>query len=153
MDSEIALHRLWTFEGELTRNMAGPRLQVSIVAGVALTALLITATGLYGLLAFTVQRRTREIGVRVALGASRRTIVTMVLRQALLLVSAGVALGGFGGFAAATWLESHLGSAGVPLPVLLALGAALVAVTAASASFVPARRAASVNPTDTLRAE
>jgi putative ABC transport system permease protein len=153
MDSEIALHRLRTFEGELARNMAGPRLQVSIVAGVALTALLITATGLYGLLAYTVQRRTREIGVRVALGASRRTIVTMVLRRALLLVSAGVALGAFGGFAAATSLESHFGSAGVPLPVLLALGAALVAVTAASASFVPARRAASVDPTDTLRAE
>jgi ABC-type antimicrobial peptide transport system permease subunit len=153
MDGQMPLRNVRTFEDALASGVAAPRLQMLLMGSVALIALLLTATGLYGLLSYAVLRRRREIGVRVALGAPRSTIVSMIVRQALALAGVGMLAGSLGGIAADALLRNRFGVAGPPLPVLLALACGLVALTAASASYFPARRAASVDPTEALRNE
>jgi putative ABC transport system permease protein len=132
--------------------IAAPRFLTVLMSGFASMGLLLTATGLYGLLSYTVSRRTREIGVRVALGASRRRIVSMVLGRALALVAIGTALGGAGMLAARAMLERTQ----VPIdashsPFWLAAAIAIVVFTAAAAAYPPALRAASIDPTTALR--
>ena len=87
LDATAALHGVKTFEQTLARGVAAPRLLVLLMGSFAGIALLLTATGLYGLLAYGVQRRTREFGVRMALGARRPAIVAVVTREALTLVA------------------------------------------------------------------
>jgi macrolide transport system ATP-binding/permease protein len=137
----------------LSNGMALARLPVLFMGGLSVVALLLTATGLYGLLSYAVQRRTREIGVRVALGAPRSTIVAMVVRQVLTLAVTGLALGSVGAIAADIVLRRQLGVGGPSTALLLAIACSLVALTAASAAYLPARRAASVNPVEALRNE
>lgn len=124
-----------------------------IVAGFAVIALMLGVVGLYGVIAYSVSQRTREIGVRMALGAQRSTVYKMVMRQAGWLTFAGISIGlvcavgccmlmGKLLFGVAAWDVTTLAT------VALVLGSASLA-----ASFLPARRAASVSPTDALRAE
>jgi ABC-type antimicrobial peptide transport system permease subunit len=124
-----------------------------LIGSIALIALVLTATGLYGLLSYSVLRRTREIGIRVALGATQALIVSMVVRQVLTLIGTGIVLGSLAGIAADVVLRQRLGMTGPALVPLLALACFLVVLTAAFASYVPARRAAAINPTEALRNE
>jgi ABC-type antimicrobial peptide transport system permease subunit len=120
----------------------------------AAIGLLLTATGLYGLLAYTVARRTREIGVRVALGATRRSLVSMILGRALRLTAVGTALGAAGMLAARPLLSQLIVVFEPPHPVAwLAAALAIVTITAIAAAYPPARRAASIDPTNALRME
>lgn len=129
------------------------RFATGIVAGFAVIALLLGIVGLYGVVAYSVSQRTREIGVRMALGAARGAIYSMVLRQAGLLTVIGVALGMACSIAAGRGLRMLLfGVTAWDLPTLATV-ALLLAAASLAASFLPARRAASVNPTDALRAE
>jgi len=124
-----------------------------LVGGFAVIALLLGVVGLYGVIAYSVGQRTREIGVRMALGAARGTVYRLVLREAGQLIGIGVVVGLGASIGAAVLMRKLLfGVAAWDVPTLIAV-AGLLAVAALLASYLPARRAASVNPADALRAE
>jgi len=124
-----------------------------LVGGFAGMALLLGVIGLYGVIAYSVSQRTREIGVRMALGAARGSVYRLVLREAGQLIGIGVAAGLGASIGAAVLMRKLLfGVAAWDVPTLAAV-AGLLAVAALLASYLPARRAASVNPADALRAE
>ena len=124
-----------------------------LVGGFAALALLLGVVGLYGVIAYSVSMRTREIGVRMALGAQRATVYRLILTEAGWLTFWGLAAGTLCAIGAATLMRSLLfGTAAWDATTLIAVGLVL-ATSALLASFFPAHRAASVNPTDALRAE
>jgi ABC-type antimicrobial peptide transport system permease subunit len=129
----------------------GERLQGELLGSFAVLALVLSALGIYGVMAFVVAQRLPEIGVRMALGADRRTIGRLFLRQGLALVAAGVALGLLGTAAVTRLLEGLLygvrpgDAATLAAAVLVLVGAAALGV------FVPARRASRVEPVVALR--
>lgn len=124
-----------------------------LVGSFAAIAFLLSVVGLYGVVSYSVGQRTREIGVRIALGAPRRAVYRLVLGDAARLVVAGTVLGIMGSVAAARLMRGLLfGVEAWDVPTLAAVAAVLV-VSAMAASYIPARRAASVNPIEVLRAE
>jgi putative ABC transport system permease protein len=153
IDEEVPIYDVQPFEELLGAGIARPRFQMLLLASFAGIALLLTVVGLYGVLAYSVSKRTREIGVRVALGASRIMVQRMVLQQALLLVAAGVALGLAGAFATGQVLTNMLYGVSPRNPLLLATACFAITLTAALAAFLPARRAASIDPMQALRSE
>ena len=124
-----------------------------LVGGFAATALLLGVVGLYGVIAYSVSQRTREIGVRMALGAQRGTVYTMVMREAGRLIAIGVAAGLICSISSATLMRTLLFGTAPWDAATLAAVAALLTGSAMAASYLPARRAASVNPMEALRAE
>jgi len=124
-----------------------------LVGGFAAMALVLGVVGLYGVVAYSVSRRTREIGVRMALGAQRGTVYSMVMRQAGGLTLVGLAIGLVGSVGASLLMRKLLfGVQAWDAPTLAGV-ALLLGLASMAASFLPARRAASVNPMDALRAE
>ncbi|MGA2579744.1 MAG: ABC transporter permease [Bryobacteraceae bacterium] len=124
-----------------------------LVGGFAFLALLLGTAGLYGVIAYSVSTRTREIGVRMALGAQRGTVYRLILKEAGWLIAAGIAIGLGCSVAAATLLRDLLFGVRSADPEILMGVAVVLGVAALLASYIPARRAASVNPVDALRAE
>jgi macrolide transport system ATP-binding/permease protein len=124
-----------------------------LVGGFAALALLLGVVGLYGVIAYSVSQRTREIGVRMALGAEPKSVYGLILKEASWLTFAGIFAGLICSLAATTLMRKLLfGVQSWDVPTLIAV-AAVLGVSALVASFIPARRAASVNPVDALRAE
>jgi len=123
-----------------------------VLAGVAL---LLSASGLYGVLSYVLSQRTREIGIRMALGASGRQVVGLVLRQCLRLAGVGLLAGLALAGAAMKALSAVIRLDAVSLldPAPFALGVAIVLGTTSLAAYYPSRRAAHVDPAETLRAE
>ncbi len=132
------------------QSAAVPNLAMRVLAGFALLALALSAVGIYGVMSYTVRRRTRELGTRLALGASRSDILTLVLRQAAPVVLVGLAVGIAVGLTAARSLGAIL--YGVPTwdPIAITVASVLLVVTALGASFLPARRASRLDPARTL---
>jgi macrolide transport system ATP-binding/permease protein len=129
------------------------RISSSLVGGFAVIALVLGVVGLYGVIAYSVSKRTREIGVRMALGAQRSTVYKMVMRQAGWLTVAGIGIGLACAVGASMAMGKLLfGVAAWDVPTLATVALVLGSASLA-ASFLPARRAASVSPTDALRAE
>ncbi len=123
------------------------------MAAFALTALLLGIVGLYGVIAYSVSQRTREIGLRIALGARHSSVYGMVLREAGWLAAAGIGFGTLGAVGAAMLARKLLfGVSSWDVETLVSV-AAVLGFAAMFASFVPARRAASVNPVEALRTE
>ena len=116
-------------------------------------ALVLGVVGLYGVIAYSVSQRTREIGVRMALGAQRRSVYQMVMRQAGWLTGIGVVIGLVCAVGASMLMRQVLFGVAAWDASTLAGVAVLLGVASLAASFLPARRAASVNPTEALRAE
>jgi predicted permease len=124
-----------------------------LVGGFAFLALLLGVIGLYGVVAYSVSQRTREIGIRMALGAQSRSVYQLILKEAAHLIAIGLAAGLSCSIAAATLMRTLLFSVrSWDVPTLAAV-AAVLAVSALLASYIPARRAASLDPVETLRAE
>jgi putative ABC transport system permease protein len=153
VDRELLLTDVTTMEALVDEAMGGARFGMQLLAGFAFAALALAAVGTYGVVAFMVGRRTREIGVRMALGARARSVVTLVLREGLAPVLAGLAAGVAGAFALGRALAGLL--FGVPPhdPGAPAAAAALLFASALLACLVPARRAARVDPAAALREE
>jgi len=124
-----------------------------LAGGFAAMALLLALIGLYGVIAYSVSQRTREIGVRIAIGADPRAVRRMILREAAWLSGIGIAVGLLLAAVAAGFLRKVLFGVSPWDPGTMAGIAALLAVTSLVASFIPARRAAAVDPVDALRAE
>lgn len=129
------------------------RLLTTLANFFAALALLLMTVGLYGLLSYSVVLRKKEIGIRMALGASRAQVVRMVLRQTMWLVVPGLLLGAVASVAMTRLLASLLYGAGPLDPFSFAVSLALLLGAAALASWMPARRAASIDPMQALRAE
>jgi predicted permease len=124
-----------------------------LVGGFAVLALLLSVIGLYGVIAYSVSQRTREIGVRMALGAQRSSVYQLILKEACWLIALGIVVGLAGSLAVTTLMDKLLfGVHSWDMPTLAAV-AILLGLSALLASYIPARRAASVNPVEALRAE
>jgi ABC-type antimicrobial peptide transport system permease subunit len=117
------------------------------------TALLLAATGLYGTLAYAVARRSREIGIRLALGAQRSTVLRLILRESLLLAVGGMLLGIPLALAGGSLLRSFLFGVTTFDPPVLIGASAVLTIVAVAAGFAPALRATKVDPIGTLRCE
>jgi predicted permease len=152
VDPQQPVTRIETLEQVRTRALASPTLIASLLGLFALLALVITAAGIGGVLAFSVNQRTQEIGIRMALGASRGTVLTMVLRQGLTLVLLGLAGGTIGALFLVRLMKEVLYGVS-PTDPLTFLGVAVVLLgVAVFACLMPARRATMVNPITALRA-
>jgi predicted permease len=152
-DAGIAVERLVSMERVIGGSIAPQRATAALSALLALVALLLAGIGLYGALAYWVTQRSREIGIRMALGAKPGELLRLVLRQGVVLVSVGVAVGLIGAVGLTRFLASLL--FGVPptdIGTIVVVSLGLIGV-ALLASYVPARRAAKVDPMVTLRCE
>jgi ABC-type antimicrobial peptide transport system permease subunit len=150
---ETAVEDLESMQQVVDDTMGGQTMAARLLGIFSLAALLIAVAGIYGLLAYSVSQRTRELGVRLALGAQRNDIIWLVLRHALILLVAGGAIGFAVAWAAGGLMRSYLygargWDAATILLVLLVLGSCGLA-----ASYLPARRAAQVDPVQALRSE
>jgi ABC-type antimicrobial peptide transport system permease subunit len=133
--------------------IAQERLFGWLVGVLAALALLLCGIGIYGLMAYDIARRTGEIGVRVALGATRRQVVAPVLREALTLVGLGLLIGVPVAMAAVRLVRNQLYGVEPTDPVSLVAGGVMLVGVALLATWFPARRALGISPVDALRAE
>jgi putative ABC transport system permease protein len=131
--------------------MGYARFSAILLAAFAVVALALAALGTYGVIAFGVSQRTKEIGIRVALGATRSNVLRLVVGQGIGLALVGGALGLAGALATTRVLRSLLYGVAPSDPATLVAIVALLVVAVIAASWVPARRAASVHPSDALR--
>jgi predicted permease len=152
IDPLLPLFDVQTMDDVLSQSTATRRFNTMLLSLLGLTGLILAAIGIYGVIAFFVTQRTHEIGVRVALGASTRSVVRMVVGQALVLAIIGVALGGISAFWATRVLANMLFAVGARDPIAYAVAALLLLVVALGAAWLPARRAARVDPMTALGA-
>lgn len=149
----LAVENFSTMEQAVSDSIGNQRLAARVISIFGSLALLITVIGLYGLLSYSVTQRTREIGIRMALGADKGRVMRMVLRQAFVLLVAGIAAGLALAFWADRFLHSFLYGVGKHDPWTLAVVPCVLVLGGMLAAFFPARRAASVDPMQALRAE
>ncbi|HSC26431.1 MAG TPA: ABC transporter permease [Vicinamibacterales bacterium] len=153
LDAAVPIYRVGTLEQAVDAATAPTRLYLMLVALFALTAALLAAVGLYGVMSYVVAQRTREIGVRMALGARRQSIVGLVVRQGMQAAAVGLTLGVAMAIAASRYLESVLFGVRPDDPLVFGVATALMALVALLATVVPALRASGIDPADVLRAE
>jgi len=153
IDPNLALTGLATMADLRAQSVTGPRFLMALVGAFALTALALAAIGIYGVVSYGVAQRTSEIGVRTALGASRRDVLRLVLGDGLRLALAGVVLGVVGALAATRAMATLLFGVTATDPATFAATAAALTVVATLASLVPALRATRIDPIEALRAE
>ncbi len=153
LDRSLPLTSVRVFDEYVARSLARPRFDAILLSIFAGTALLLTAIGIYGVMAYSVAQRTNEIGIRIALGAGKQNIFRLIVGHAMLLVGISVAIGLAGAFAATRLLNTMLFGVGASDPVTFIAIVLLVSVVAFLAAWLPARRASNVNPIVALRAE
>jgi putative ABC transport system permease protein len=153
VEPETLFARVRTLSDIAAASAAVSRLAMRLLSGFAAIALVLAAVGIYGVMSYSVRRRTRELGTRLALGASRRDIVGLVMRQAAAIAGVGLAVGLGLGLLAARSLSAMLYDIPPWDPVALAAAGVVLAATALGASYLPARRAARVDPATTLATE
>jgi predicted permease len=153
MDADVPIIGVGTLAARLARNYAGHRLNGALFVMFAAIALLLASIGLYAVVAHSVSQRTQEIGIRTAMGARSRDIVTLVLRQGMLPVSIGLAAGLATALAVMPFLRSQLVGVSPIDPVAFAAADGVLAFAAALGCWIPARRAARVDSVVALRSE
>lgn len=152
-DSRIPVYGVKTLDEQVNQSLIQERLVAWLSSLFGLLALLLAAVGLYGLMTYAVNRRTGEIGIRMALGAARRQIAGMILRETLQLVLIGLAIGIPAAIAAARLIESELYGLKSDDPMTLLVAISIMTTIAVLAAYLPARRASRVEPMVALRME
>jgi ABC-type antimicrobial peptide transport system permease subunit len=153
LDAGLALYDVRTLDEVVAASVARERFTTWLVALFAALALTIAAIGVYGVVAYSVSRRTREIGVRMALGADRAGVLWLVFRESLLLVGGGLAGGFVAAALAARAIRSLLFQTSPADAVTYGAVTVVLGVVALLASYLPARRAVAVDPATALRCE
>jgi ABC-type antimicrobial peptide transport system permease subunit len=153
LDASLPVYDVKTLGGQLDETLLTERLIAKLSAAFGALATLLAALGLYGVMAFVVVRRTKEIGVRMALGASQGSVVWMVMREVLLLLGIGLAAGIPAAYGLARYVSSQLFGIQAADPAVGLVTVSVLAVVAAGAGLVPALRASSVDPMLALRYE
>jgi putative ABC transport system permease protein len=146
VDTQLPVFEMQPMSYWTGRSLANRRSPALLAIAFGFVALFLSAIGIYGVLAYLVTQRTKEIGIRVALGSSASSVFTLVLREGVLLVGAGLVAGGVGSFMLRRTLESQLFGVTASNPVVLFLVTAMLTVVAFSACAVPARRATKIDP-------
>jgi predicted permease len=152
-DSRIPVTNMVTQAAEIDRTISHEVILAKLCTGFAVLALLIACVGLYGTMSYTVERRTNEIGIRMALGAGRRKILGMVMRETIVMVALGVAMGIPAALAAARVISSMLYGLKPTDPLTITVSASVLIAAAALAGYLPARRASRVAPIVAIRYE
>lgn len=153
VDPAEPVHDLKTMQLLVENSLAPRRFVVRLLSFFAAAALLLAALGLYGVIGYSVAQRTQEIGIRVALGAGKRSVLGMVIGQGVRLALVGTGIGFAASVALAGWLRTQLFGIGAFDPLTLVATAAVLIGAAVLASYIPARRAMKVNPVEALHWE
>jgi ABC-type antimicrobial peptide transport system permease subunit len=153
VDPELPLDEVQTMDAVFAHSVAPRRFVASLIGGFAAMAVLLALVGVYGVLAYEVGQRKREIGVSMALGSRRRAVVGLVVREAAALVGAGVVVGMIAGLLLSGQLAPLLYETRAKDPVTFALVPIVLAAVALLAAWLPARRASRVEPMVALRLE
>ena len=151
MDPDVPIAELSTLASYVSNAMSQTRFLLALIGAFAVMALGLASLGLYGVISYSAKQRTREIGVRVALGASERAVVGLILGQGLAMSLAGIGLGLAGAVALSRAVSAFLVGVSATDPITFAGVPALLLAVAIVASFVPARRASRVDPVDALQ--
>jgi putative ABC transport system permease protein len=150
IDAELPFYGVRTMDERVDLSLVDRRTPMVLALTFAAVALFLAAIGIYGVLAYQVSQRSREIGIRIALGAANSSIFGMVLREGAAIVVAGTALGVVGAFLLRQTLQSQLYEIGAMDPRVIGVVGGLLALVALAAILVPARRAARVDPVHAL---
>jgi putative ABC transport system permease protein len=153
LDPELPVDRVMPLEELVRESVSQPRFRTLLLGSFAVTALLLAAIGVYGLISYSVAQRTREIGIRVALGARPAQVMGPIVRQGMRLALIGISLGLIGALAVTTVISTFLFGVEATDPLTFAAVAGLLLAVALLASYVPSRRALKVDPLTALRAE
>jgi len=153
LDKDIPVTQVRTMRELMFSELSQPRFAMVLMGTFAVLALVLTIVGLYGVMTYSVTRRRREIGVRMALGAQRRGVLTLVLREAAVLLAIGIAVGIGATLASASVLQDMLYGTGSRNPAILIQVCVAVALAGLAAAYIPAFRAARVDPMVALRDE
>lgn len=151
IDPNQPVVHLRTMEENVASSVARPRFRTTLLTIFAVVALLIAAVGIYGVMAYSTSQRSREMGIRMALGSSARQIFQLILTEGLRLTVLGVVIGAVGAFVVARYLKSLLFAVSTTDLLTLTLSTAVIVAVGLSASFMPARRASQVPITEVLR--
>jgi putative ABC transport system permease protein len=150
---DLPIESTATMGEAVAATVAAPRFRMMLIASFAISATLIATCGIYGLMAYAVTQRRREIGVRMALGAERRDVLRLVLTRARRVVAIGVMLGLAGAFAATRVLQTFLFGVTPTDPIAFTVVTCTLIAVGMTAAWLPARRATRIDPVAALRAE
>jgi putative ABC transport system permease protein len=153
IDPDLPLAKVATLATLVSDSLAQPRFSMLLLASFGVLALLLASIGMYGVISYSVMQRTQEIGIRMALGAERRSVFSMVLRQGTRLALVGVAVGLAGAFAVTRTMTRFLYGVQATDPLTFACVSLLLVAIALLACYLPARRATRVDPIVALRYE
>jgi predicted permease len=153
VDPNVPVFAMRTLEQQVDRSLVTERMLAMLSTVFGLLATVLAAVGLYGVMAYMVARRTREIGIRMALGAARGNVVWLVMREVLLLAAVGIAIGAPAAWLLSRFVEAQLFGVKPADPLTIAVSIAGIAAVATVSGYLPARRATSIDPMRALRWE
>ena len=151
VDSNLVVSDMRTLDDQLNFRLANERMLSFLSVGFAVLATLLAVVGLHGVLAFVVTRRTREIGIRMALGAGRGNVIGIVLREMVPVIVCGIGAGVAAGLLCGAYVETQLFGVKPQDPVVFAISVGVLASTSLFAAFLPAWRASRLDPMASLR--